>query len=149
MKNGNLETVRDTLSRYKIQPLNGNNQIRTKNFSRDGTEFTKVSRTAVLLQSGLDETWWADSMKCYRYLQNVQEFLSSSETPYERRFGDPFNKWAHNSLRMIEYHPLSAQDQSRLLQFCLKSSSDTHCMREEFGKETFWSQMLTSWKTSV
>ena len=88
-----------------------------KKFSRDGTEFTKVSRTAVLLQSGLDETWWADSMKCYRYLQNVQEFLSSSETPCKRRFGDPFNKWAHNSLRMIEYHPLSAQDQSRLLQF--------------------------------
>ena len=28
----------------------------------------KVGSSAVLLQSGLDETWWADSMECYCYL---------------------------------------------------------------------------------
>ena len=62
----------------------------------------KEGTSAVLLQSGLDETWWADSMKgcCYSDLENHS-----------------FNKWAHNSLRLFEYHPLSAQDQSRLLQF--------------------------------
>ena len=31
--------------------------------------------SAVLLQSGLDEKWWADSMECYCYLRNIQDIL--------------------------------------------------------------------------
>ena len=31
----------------------------------------KEGTTAVLLQSGLDETWWADSMECYCDLRIV------------------------------------------------------------------------------
>ena len=31
--------------------------------------------SAVLLQSGLDERWWSDSMECYCYLRNVQDLL--------------------------------------------------------------------------
>ena len=33
----------------------------------------KEGTSAVLLQSGLNESWWADSMECYCYLRNVQE----------------------------------------------------------------------------
>ena len=29
--------------------------------------------SAVLLQSGMDEVWWADSMECYCYLRSVQD----------------------------------------------------------------------------
>ena len=50
----------------------------------------KESTSAVLLQAGLDENWWADSMECYTYLRNVQDLLSDGKTPYERRFGEPF-----------------------------------------------------------
>ena len=50
----------------------------------------KEGTSAVLLQSGLDENWWADSMECYTYLRNVQDLLSEGKTPYERRFGEPF-----------------------------------------------------------
>ena len=32
--------------------------------------------SAVLLQSGLNESWWADSMECYTYLRNVTDLLS-------------------------------------------------------------------------
>ena len=46
--------------------------------------------SAVLLQSGLNESWWADSMECYTYLRNVTDLLSDGKTPYERRFGQPF-----------------------------------------------------------
>ena len=45
---------------------------------------------AVLLQSGLDEKWWADSMECCCYLRNIQDLLPDGKTPYERRFGEPF-----------------------------------------------------------
>ena len=50
----------------------------------------KEGTSAVLLQSGLNESWWAESMECYTYLRNVTHFLSDGKTPYERRFGQPF-----------------------------------------------------------
>ena len=46
----------------------------------------KEGTSAVLLQSGLNESWWADSMECYTYLRNVTDLLSDGKTPYERRF---------------------------------------------------------------
>ena len=49
----------------------------------------KEGTSAELLQSGLDENWWADSMECYTHLQNIQDLLSDGKTPYERRFGKP------------------------------------------------------------
>ena len=48
----------------------------------------KEGTSAVLLLSGLDEKWWADSMECYCYLRNI--LLSEGKTPFERRFGEPF-----------------------------------------------------------
>ena len=36
--------------------------------------------SAVLLQSGLDERWWSDSMECYCHLRNVQD-LPADEKP--------------------------------------------------------------------
>ena len=50
----------------------------------------KEGTSAVLLQSGLDENWWADSMECYCHLRNIQDLLSDGKTPHERRFGEPF-----------------------------------------------------------
>ena len=44
------------------------------------------------VQSGLDESWWADSMACFSYLRNVTDSFSDGKTPYERRFGQPFKK---------------------------------------------------------
>ena len=35
----------------------------------------KEGTSAVLLQSGLSESWWADSMECYTYLRNVTDLL--------------------------------------------------------------------------
>ena len=50
----------------------------------------KEGTSAVLLQSGLNESWWSDSMECYTCLRNVTDLLSDGKTPYERRFGKPF-----------------------------------------------------------
>ena len=50
----------------------------------------KEGTSAVLLQSDLNESWWADSMERYTYLRNVTDLLSDGKTPYERRFGQPF-----------------------------------------------------------
>ena len=72
---------------------------------------------AVLLQSGLDENWWADSMECYTYLRNVTDLLSDGKTPYERRFGQPCKGPIIPFGSLVEYHPKTAKDQSRLHQF--------------------------------
>ena len=39
----------------------------------------KEGTSAVLLQPGLDEKWWADSMECYTYLRNVIDLLSDGK----------------------------------------------------------------------
>ena len=41
----------------------------------------KEGTSAVLLQSGLNENGWADSMECYTYLRNVTDLLSDGKTP--------------------------------------------------------------------
>ena len=77
----------------------------------------KEGTSAVLLQSGLNESWWTDSMECYTYLRNVTDLLSDGKTPYERRFGQPFNGPIIPSGSLVEYYPISAKDQSRIHQF--------------------------------
>ena len=77
----------------------------------------KQGTSAVLLQSGLNESWWADSMECYTYLRNVTDLLSDGKTPYERRFGQPFKGPIMPLGSLVEYHPITAKDQSRIHQF--------------------------------
>ena len=77
----------------------------------------KEGTSAVLLQSGLNESWWADSMECYTYLRNVTDLLSDGKTPNERRFGQPFKGPIIPFGSLVEYHPITAQDQSRFHQF--------------------------------
>ena len=86
-------------------------------------------------------------MECYRYLRNVQDLLADGKTPYERRFGEPFEWPIIPFGAIVEYYPISARDQSRLYQFGKKVSHmeyswDMHQSRGEFGKETFWPQTL-------
>ena len=77
----------------------------------------KEGTSAVLLQSGLNESWWADSMECYTHLRNVTDLLSDGKTPYERRFGQPFKGPIIPFSSLVEYHPITAKDQSRIYQF--------------------------------
>ena len=77
----------------------------------------KEGTSAVLLQSGLNESWWADSMECSTYLRNVTDLVSDGKTPYERRFGKPFGGPVIPLGSLFEYHPIPAKDQSRIHQF--------------------------------
>ena len=80
----------------------------------------KEGTSAVLLQSGLGNEWWADSMECYCHLRNIQDLLSGRKTPNERRFGMPFKGPVIPFGAMVEYHSISAKDISRLHQFGAK-----------------------------
>ena len=77
----------------------------------------KEGTSAVLLQSGLNESWLADSMECYTYLRHVTDLLSDGKTPYERRFWQPFKGPIIPLGSLVEYHSITAKDQSRIHQF--------------------------------
>ena len=64
-------------------------QIRNKWDAERAVRRVKEGTSAVLLQSGLGNEWRADSVECYCYLRNFQDFLEDGRTLYERRFGEP------------------------------------------------------------
>ena len=89
----------------------------TNGIAERGVRRVKEGTSAVLLQSGLGDEWWSYSMECHCHLRNIQDLLSVGKTPYERRFGIPFNGPVIPFGAMVEYHPMSAKDLSRLHQF--------------------------------
>ena len=110
----------------------------------------KEGTSAVLLQSGLNESWWADSMECYTYLRNVTDLSSDGKTPYERRFGQPFKGPIIPFGSLVEYHPVTAKDQSIIHQFGTKVLPGLFfgyaLYAGEFGRVTYWLQTLRSWR---
>ena len=56
-------------------------------------------------------------MERYTYLRNVTDLLSDGKTPYERRFGQPFNRPIIPFGSLVEYYPITAKDQSKIHQF--------------------------------
>ena len=110
----------------------------------------KEGTSAVLLQSGLNEKWWADSMECFSYLRNIQDLLSDGKTPYERRFGQPFKGpiipfgslvESYLFLRRTNQESINLERKSYLVCFL-----DAFCTWVEFGRVTQWFQTLRSWK---
>ena len=107
----------------------------------------KEGTSAVLLQSGLNESWWAVSMECYTFLRNVTDLLSDGKTPYERRFWKPYKGPIIPFGSLVEYHPSLRRTSQESIKLERKSyldlSSDT---RVEFGRVTYWLQTLRSWR---
>ena len=83
-------------------------------FAERAVRSVNEGTSAVLLQSGLNENWWADSMECNTYLRNVKDLLSDGKTPYERRFEQPFEGPIIPLGSLVEYYPITAKDQSRI-----------------------------------
>ena len=78
----------------------------TNGISERAVRRVKEGTSAVLLQSGLNESWWADFMECYTYLRNVTNLSSDGKTPCERRFGQPFKGPIIPFGSLVEYHLL-------------------------------------------
>ena len=98
----------------------------------------KEGTTAKLLQSGLDEKWWAGSMECYCYPRNVQDLLADGKTPCERRFGEArkvqqflLEQWL-NTIQFL--HETSPGSTNSARHFYLEYSSDMRLSRGEIWK---------------
>ena len=110
----------------------------------------KEGTSAVLLQPGLNESWWADSMACYTYLRNVTDLLSDGKTPNERRFGNHLKDRSFHLVHWLSITQKLRRTSQESINLERKSyldcSSDTNCTRVEFGRVTYWSQTLRSWR---
>ena len=110
----------------------------------------KEGTSAVLLQSGLNESWCADFMECYTYLRNVQNLLSDGKTPKERRLEQPFKVPLFHLVHWLSITLLTAKDPSRIHQFGKKVLPGLFLgfalYAGEFGGVTYWSQTLRSWR---
>ena len=89
IKTGNWQSLRRLIMNHCTSTPH---RSETNGTAERSVRRVKEGTSAILLQSGLDEKWWANSMECYCYLRNVQDILSDGKTPYERRFGEPSNR---------------------------------------------------------
>ena len=99
----------------------------------------KQGTSAVLLQSSLDEKWWADSMECYTYLRNIQDLLSDGPTHMRDALENPVKD---QSFRLVHWLSITlflrktSQESVNLERKCyLDCSLDTLCTREEFASD--------------
>ena len=80
-------------------------------------------------------------MECYTYLRNVTDLLSDGKTPYERRFGQPFEGPFVPFGSLVEYHPITRKISPESInlerKFYLDCSTDTLSTRGEFGRVTY------------
>ena len=84
------------------------------------------------------------------FAKHSRSLVWRERTPYERRFGMPFNGPVIPFGAMVEYHPISAKDISRPRQIGPKVLPGIFLCyalyAEESGKETSWSQTLRNWR---
>ena len=101
----------------------------------------KEGTSAVLLQSGLNESWWADSVECYTYLRNVTDLLSDGKTPSERRFGNHLKDRLFHLVHWLSITQKLRRINQESINFERKSyldcSSDTLSTRRKFGTVTY------------
>ena len=86
-------------------------RLETNGIAETAVRRVKEGTSAELLQSGLDEKRWADSMDCYTYLR-----ISDGKTRCEGRFGQPRRGPILPCGSLVEYYPITAKDQSRIHQ---------------------------------
>ena len=107
----------------------------------------KQGTSAVLLQSGLNEKWWSDSLKCYYYLQNVQNLLTDGKSQYELRSGESLKGPIVLFDALIGYLPKLREKQSMSSSIWKKIIMRIFFLvmlysRSEFGKKKFRSLIL-------
>ena len=97
----------------------------------------KEGTSAVLLQSGLNESWWADSMECYTYLRNVTDLLSDGKTNMKDVLGNHLKDLLFHLVHwlsiILKLRRISRESINLEFKFYLDCSSDTLSTRGKLG----------------
>ena len=108
----------------------------TNGFAERAVRRVKEGTSAVLLQSGLDENWWADFMDCYTYLRNIQDLLSDGRNLHTRdvlgnHLKDRLFHLVHWLSITLSLRKTSQESINKEGKSYLDCSSDTLCTRVE------------------
>ena len=97
--------------------------------------------------------WCADSMECYCYLWNVQWPPGGWENSLRKTLRRTKKGLIFPRGAMVEYHPISTGDQSRLHQFGKKNLfgivRGCALIAEEFGKKILWLRISKNWRKQL
>ena len=63
-----------------------------------------------MVQPGLQESCWAEAVKCYGLLRDVQGPVTDGQTLYERRFKSPFDGPIVPFGAEVQLDPMSSKD---------------------------------------
>ena len=100
----------------------------------------KEGTSAVLLQSGLNENWWADSMEGYTYLRNIQDLLSDGKLHtkgvLENHLKDRSFRLVHLLSITLLLRKTSQESINLERKSYLDRSLDTLCTRRKFERAT-------------
>ena len=77
----------------------------------------KEGTSAVLLQLGLDKDWWADSMECILTCETFKNSCLMEKLHTRDVLGNHLKGPIIPFGSLVEYHPITAKDQSRIHQF--------------------------------
>ena len=80
----------------------------------------KEGTSSVLVQSGLQESWWAEAIAPCCNLRNVQDLLADGQTPYQRRFNSPFERPIVPFGTEVKFYPILSKDLGRVHQLGTK-----------------------------
>ena len=138
------------LWRFIMESLYIDTRSETNGIAERSVRRVKEGTSTVLLQSDLDEKWWVDSLECCCYLRKVQDFLADGKHRLKGDLEEPFEGPVIPFGSMVDYHPVSAKNQSRLHQMGKTVSAGIFlgyalCAGGNW-QETLWSQTMRSWK---
>ena len=109
----------------------------------------KEGTSAVLLQSGLNEKWWSDSMECYYHLQDVQDLLVGGKSQIWTKIWGIIQSTNYTIWCSDWISPKLQERQSKnssMWKKLLRNVSWLCFIRGEFGKKIFWLLSSKNWK---
>ena len=84
--------------------------VRTVQRVKEGTPSASV-------ESGLQQSWWAEAVECCCHLRQVQDLLADGQTLHEQRFNSPFDGPIIPCGAEVKFYPTTSKDQGRVHQF--------------------------------
>ena len=110
----------------------------------------KEGISAVLLQSGLNESWSEIPWNAIPISETLQISYLMSKPRMRDVLGSHLKDQLFHLVHWLSITQILRKTSQESINLERKSyldcSSDTHCTREEFGRVTYWLQTLRSWK---
>ena len=133
-----------------MEPLYVNTSPFRDGIAERAVRRVKEGASAVLLQSGLNESWWQIPWNVTPICETSQIYSLMGRRPMKDVLGnhlmDRLFHFVHWLSITLELRKISHASINLERKFYLDCSSDMLCTRGEFGRVTYWSQTLRSWR---